>query len=109
MHSIDEEEKEEGEQEAIVRILSGIKFYDIHSIMGLVTVCTYRAREQVAEIFKDDKFMRIIDVTDPDAIMDAFNENGIFCVELHNVYKNLKSLAEDLVVSRISGMMEKEI
>lgn len=104
-----DQEVEETEQDALVRIMSGMKFYDIYAIMGITTICTYRTKEQVAELFDTDSFTRVVALTDPDIILDEFNNDGIFCVELHGTYKNLKSLAEDLVISRISGMMEKEI
>jgi hypothetical protein len=104
------ENEEENETQAIVDIMAGMKFYDVYTIsinFGITTICTYRSREQVFEAF--DGQANITEIVDIDDIMDAFSEDGIFCVELHNTYKNLKSLAEDLVISRISGMMEKEI
>ena len=102
---------EENEYDSIIQIMAGMKFYDILTFswdFSTTTVCTYRTREQVSATF-DNKF-NVIMITNPDDILEAFGESkGIYCIELHNNYKSLKSLAEDLAITRLSGMMNKEL
>jgi hypothetical protein len=100
----------EGEYDSIIRIMEGMKFYDIYAFstnFGISTFCTYRDHKQISEVF--DNKLNVVQLEDPDAILESFEGEGIFCLELHNNYKSLKSLAEDLIVSRISGMMDKEM
>jgi hypothetical protein len=101
-------EDEKTETETVVSIMEGMKFYDIWShenfLAPFLCLCTYRNLEQVQEVFKS-----AYQVFDPEEILYSFNNEGIFCIELHNIYKDLKSLAEDLIVYRISGLMDQEI
>jgi len=98
--------EENNDIEAITDIVKGMKFYIVpYFFRSRFCFCTYRNLQQVRELFGNAR-----QIFNPHEVLAYFNdENGIFCAELHNYYKSLKTFAEDLAMSRIAGLMEKEI
>lgn len=96
--------------------LEGLNFFEVifqGSWTSAMTVCTYRTKKSIEELFEDFEAEgvfsnRIWDIT----LKEIKEDKGwfpIFCVELHGEYKTLDGLAEDLFVSRLSGVIDREM
>jgi len=113
----------------MIEALSGMKFYsvmlfvdDTYSMRNM-TICTYRDAKSVENIFesmkgyKDPKTTNrelidfLIDVLSSmkDIIICMQYSGGIYCIETKSYYKSLEELAEEVILLRLSGLMNKEL
>lgn len=98
--------------------LEGFKFYAV-VIIGLtfdittLTIGTYRPKETVHDLFDgmNEADAATVDVWELtlDDLQDSKELLPIFCVELHTEYTDLEAMVKDLMVWRLSGMMDKEM
>ena len=105
----------------MIEALEGMKFYWVINFnvgfgeLGRTLICTYRNKEQVEEAFnisgKDSEGMVIWDLrpTEIDEALQVMKNDGVYCVEVHNSYNSLETLAEDVVVYRLAGVMDQEL
>ena len=104
-------EAEPNEYSSIINIMSGMHFYQTFGFASIsdfsfISLATYRSLPQVKTIFQANA-SNAWELTDPDDILEAFQSSkGIYCPELHNHYKSLKALAGDLIITKLSGLME---
>jgi hypothetical protein len=106
--------EDSNEYQSIVNIMAGIHFYQTFGFASIldfsfISLATYRSLPQVKTLFQanDSNAWELID---PDDILEAFKSSkGIYCVELHNNYKSLKALAEDLIIAKLAGLMYEEM
>lgn len=104
-------------EDIISRVLDKLNFYEITLVgegFGEMVICTYRPEESVADIFIKLKESDDIDFEIWETTLEKIRESGqgyfpIFCVELNQDYNSLKDLAEDLMVFRLSGLIDKEM
>lgn len=96
--------------------LKGLNFFEVifqGPWTSAMTVCTYRPKESVEELFKDFESEGVHKHDIWDVTLDEIKEDKgwfpIFCVELHGEYKTIESLAEDLFVTRLSGVIDREM
>jgi hypothetical protein len=96
--------------------LEGLNFFEVifqGDYLSAMTVCTYRPKETVEELFKDFESNGVYKHNIWDVTLEEIKEDKgwfpIFCVELRNEHGTLESLAEDLFVSRLSGVIDREM
>ena len=105
------------EEDIVNRVLDGMKFYEIvlqGYLPGGMTICTYRPKEAVQELFHNMKASGVSGHYVEEVHIELIKNSGnmmfpIFCVELHSEYKSLDDLAEDLMASRLSGLIDREM
>lgn len=113
----------------MIEALSGMKFYSIILFVDdslstrFMTVCTYREKKTLEKLFhslknyKDPQIFNkelidfsIDEVYDmKEVAMEMQNSGGIYCVETKSHYKSLEELAEEVILLRLSGLMDKEL
>jgi hypothetical protein len=97
----------------VKRVLKNLNFYYIlvYDDEGWtykeLSMCTYRPIETVQSVFKEKGMNAEVHKTSLDD-PELFH-SPVFCSELHNDYKTVDALAEDIMVSKLSGMMNKEV
>jgi len=103
--------------EDIKQAIKGIKFYEITLMgdsLGTMSMCTYRPQDTVRDLFKKkagEKSVCMLNCWEHsiDQLVEMPDYFPVFCVELHNMYSDLESLAKDLMVSRISGVIDRDM
>ena len=96
------------------KYLSGFKFYEViitnRLYINEITIGTYRPIETVEALFCEVKGCKA-DVWEIalDEIKISKELFPIFCVELNTEYFDLENIVKDLMVWRLSGMMNKEM
>ena len=94
----------------------GLNFYQV-IICGPYTtsimIGTYRPKDTVKDLFATSKEYKGAAVNIWEVSLKLIKTSKewfpIFCVELHTEYSDLEELAKDLMIWRVSGMMEKEM
>jgi len=109
----------------VTSTLNDLKFYKVLTQNGqwpvahFLNICTYRPKKTVMELFKDlaTKDLGYIyqDVEEYN-IFDVINLIScdkmwfpIYCVETQESYNSLNLIAEDIMIYRLSGLMDKEM
>lgn len=103
-------------EELIDKILKDVNFFDVfiggYALRSMV-ICTYRPPEVAKSLFeqaaKTAGGMLYFDRLSLKEIKSSKEYFPIFSVELHNEYKDLETLAEDLMVSRLSGVIDRDM
>ena len=101
----------------IDKYLEGLNFFEIILVgsgvfdYNEITVATYRPKEAIYEAFNKDKNKKcsVHDIALKDIKSSGVEWFPIFCVELRSDYQSLEELAKDIMVWRLSGMMDKEM
>lgn len=101
--------------------LKGLHFYDIRIRKSMIEssynyrVCTYRSMDEIEKAFVEQKTKGHIYRFEPaeidhDMIIDEENYFfPMFCVELSKVYGNIDELIEDILVGRLSGILDVDV
>lgn len=102
-------------------LLGGLNFFQIifwGANTSAITLCTYRTKESVETLYNEMQSPNVdsceiwefnsTDLDDDDN-GDSSEWFPIFFVELRTEYNDTDSLVEDLMVWRLSGMMDKEM
>ena len=101
--------------------LKGIRFYEVQiqptRAIGYncLRVCTYRPYTELNNVFTEQKRsgaiinFRIIDVDTDWVIEDEAYWFPMFCVELNRDYLDLKALIEDILVGKLSGILDVDV
>ena len=98
----------------IASALGGLKFYsvivagnDIFSgLFDEVKICTFRGLDAVKEVYEGSM---ITEYNLADIAQHPEEYLPIYCVELHSSYKYVDILMKDMMISKLSGMMEAEV
>lgn len=98
-----------------------MRFYEVEiqptkAIMSnRLRVCTYRPYAEVRTTFDDQRMsgkierFRITDLDQAWVIEDELYWFPMFCVELKRDYATLKDLVEDILVGKLSGILDVDI
>lgn len=102
----------------MIEYLKGLHFYDIQIRKSIIEssynyrVCTYRSISEIEKAFIEQKAKGHIFKFQPSEIDHDWvieDENyffPMFCVELSKVYRNLDELIEDILIGRLSGILD---
>lgn len=95
--------------------LRGINFYlltygDNLFFNARDTICTFRSEDELRNVYKNKNIDCAIKKLELKNVVDMYELYfPVYCVELHNSYKYVDHIMRDLMISKISGMMNKEL
>jgi len=95
--------------------INGLNFYCViydknMFFSGEETIGTFRNEMALREVYNNKKIdCHITQITFKEIVEDPIEYFPIYCVELHNEYEYLDYLIKDIMISKISGMMNKEL